>query len=110
MATITDKQMNAKPAKPTWLIEDAPRGCGRFMARLRPNGERHFYFRYTNSNSERVFLPLGIYDQAGVDGLTLKEARLKAGELSRLYQSGIRDLREHIQAEEDARASANEAE
>ncbi|MBW0961619.1 hypothetical protein KX778_24220, partial [Escherichia coli] len=78
------------------------------MARLRPNGERHFYFRYTNSNSERVFLPLGIYDQAGVDGLTLKEARLK--ELSRLYQSGIRDLREHIQAEEDARASANEAE
>ena len=110
MATITDKQMSAKPAKPIWLIEDAPRGCGRFMARLRPNGERHFYFRYTNSKSERVFLPLGVYDQAGVDGLTLKEARLKAGELSRLYQSGIRDLREYIQTEEDARASANEAE
>lgn len=110
MATITDKQMAAKPAKPTWLIEDAPRGCGRFMARLRPNGERHFYFRYTSSSSERVFLPLGVYDPAGVDGLTLKEARLKAGELSRLYQSGIRDLREHIQAEEEARTAAREAE
>lgn len=110
MATITDKQMSAKLDKPTWLIEDAPRGCGRFMGRLRPNGERHFYFRYTNSSSERIFLPLGIYDPAGVDGLTLKEARGKAGELSRLYQSGIRDLREHIQAKEDARTAAREAE
>lgn len=110
MATITDKQMGAKVEKPSWLIEDAPRGCGRFMARLRPNGERHFYFRYTNSYSERVFLPLGTYDSAGIDGLTLKEARVKAGELSRLYQSGVRDLREHIQAEEHARISAMEAE
>lgn len=110
MATITDKQMSAKPDKPTWLIEDAPRGCGRFMARLRPNGERLFYFRYTSSSSERVFLPLGVYDPAGVDGLTLKEARSKAGELSRLYQSGIRDLREHMQAEDDARITAQEAE
>lgn len=110
MATITDKQMASKPAKPTWLIEDAPRGCGRFMARLRPNGERHFYFRYTNSSSERVFLPLGVYDPAGIDGLTLKEARAKAGELSRLYQGGVRDLREHFQAEEDARSVAREAE
>lgn len=110
MATITDKQMGAKVEKPSWMIEDAPRGCGRFMARLRPNGERHFYFRYTNSYSERVFLPLGTYDSAGIDGLTLKEARVKAGELSRLYQSGVRDLREHIQAEEHARISAMEAE
>lgn len=110
MATITDKQMSAKPDKPTWLIEDAPRGCGRFMARLQPNGERHFYFRYTNSGSERIFLPLGIYDPAGIDGLTLKEARMKAGELSRLYQSGIRDLREHLQAEENARIAVKEAE
>lgn len=110
MATITDKQMNAKPGKPTWLIEDAPRGCGRFMARLRPNGERHFYFRYTSSSSERIFLPLGVYDPAGVDGLTLKEARTKAGELSRIYQGGIRDLREYIQAEDDDRKAAREAE
>lgn len=110
MATITDKQMGSKPKKPLWLIEDAPRGCGRFMARLRPNGERHFYFRYTNSCGERIFLPLGIYDPAGADGLTLREARAKAGKLSRLYQGGIRDLREHIQADEDARTAAREAE
>ncbi|MDT4836445.1 Tyrosine recombinase XerD [compost metagenome] len=35
---------------------------------------------------------------------------MKAGELSRLYQSGIRDLREHIQAEENARVAEKEAE
>ena len=110
MATITDKQMNAKPAKPTWLIEDAPRGCGRFMARLRPDGERLFYFRYTDTSGGRVFLPIGAYDATGTDGLTLKEARTKAGEWSRLYQSGTRNLREHLDAEEAARIAARDGE
>lgn len=110
MATITDKQMSSKPTKATWLIEDAPRGCGRFMARLRPSGEQLFYFRYTDANGERVFLPIGPYDPSGTDGLTLKEARLKAGEWSRLYQSGLRNLREHLAAEEAARIATRDAE
>ncbi|MEW9929746.1 Arm DNA-binding domain-containing protein, partial [Pseudomonas putida] len=97
MATITDKQMAAKPAKPTWLIEDAPRGCGRFMARLRPNGERHFYFRYTNSSSERVFLPLGVYDPAGIDGLTLKEARAKDAPINLSCSRGKLQFSRHLQ-------------
>lgn len=110
MATITDKQMSAKPTKATWLIEDAPRGCGRFMARLRPSGERLFYFRYTDANGERVFLPIGPYDPNGIDGFTLKEARTRSGEWSRLYQSGVRNLREHLAAEEAARIAARDAE
>ena len=110
MATITDKQMSSKPNKATWLIEDAPRGCGRFMARLRPNGERLFYFRYTDAAGERVFLPVGIYDPNGVDGLTLKEARTKAGEWSRLYQSGSRNLRECLEAKVAARIATQDAE
>lgn len=80
------------------------------MARIRPNGERLFYFRYTDANSERVFLPIGTYDPSGTDGLTLKEARAKAGEWSRVYQSGIRNLREHLEAEEAARIAARDAE
>ncbi|WP_322002844.1 tyrosine-type recombinase/integrase [Marinobacter alexandrii] len=110
MGTITDKQMNSKPGKSIWLTEDAPRGCGRFMARILKSGDRLFYFRYTNSQGERVFLPIGNYDQSGKDGLTLREARTKAGELSRLYQAGIRDLREYQEAEEDARKATHEAE
>ncbi|MCR9189528.1 MAG: tyrosine-type recombinase/integrase [Alteromonadaceae bacterium] len=102
--------MNSKPGKSIWLTEDAPRGCGRFMARILKSGDRLFYFRYTNSQGERVFLPVGNYDQSGKDGLTLREARTKAGELSRLYQAGIRDLREYQEAEEDARKATHEAE
>lgn len=110
MGTITDKQMNSKPDKSVWLTEDAPRGCGRFMARILKSGDRLFYFRYTNSDGDRIFLPIGNYDQSGKDGLTLREARTKAGELSRLYQSGVRDLKEHLDAEEVARKAAHEAE
>jgi integrase len=110
MGTITDKQMNSKPEKSVWLTEDAPRGCGRFMARILKSGDRLFYFRYTNPRGERVFLPIGNYDQSGKDGLTLREARAKAGELSRLYQAGIRDLREHLDAEEAARKAKHDAE
>lgn len=110
MATITDKQMNAKPGKSVWLTEDAPRGCGRFMARILKSGEKLFYFRYTSSNGDRVFLPIGNYDQSGKDGLTLREARAKAGEYSRLYQGGTKDVKEHLEAEEAARKARREAE
>lgn len=110
MGTITDKQMTAKPDKSIWLTEHAPRGCGRFMVRLLKSGERLFYFRYTNLNGERIFLPIGTYDKAGRDGLTLKEARSRAGEYSRLYQSGIKDLKEHLVAEAEARRATHEAE
>lgn len=110
MGTITDKQINAKPGRSVWLTEDAPRGCGRFMARLLKSGDKLFYFRYTNSHGERFFLPIGNYDQSGKDGLTLREARNKAGEYSRLYQSGIRDIKEHLEAEEAVRKARHEAE
>jgi integrase len=110
MSTITDKQMNAKADKAAWLIEDAARGCGRFMARIRPSGERLFYFRYTDAIGKRVFLPIGSYDQSGINGLTLKEARTKAGEWSRLYQSGTRNLREHLESEETARIATRDDE
>lgn len=110
MATITDKQMSAQPSKMTWLIEDAPRGCGRFMARIRPNGERLFYFRYTSSTGDRDFLTIGVYDPTGTNGYTLKQARDIAGEWSRAYQAGARDLREHLEALEADRIAAREAE
>lgn len=94
---ITDKQMQAATAAgDIWLIEDGPRGTGRFVGRLTPKGERLFYFRYANSNGERVRLPLGAYDPTGRSGLTLRGGRERAAELSRLHQSGVRDLREHL--------------
>ena len=96
MSIITDKQMQtAVSDKDIWLIEDGARGTGRFVARITPKGERLFYFRYADSQVERVRLSLGAYDASGRSGLTLRVARERAAELSRLHQSGVRDLREH---------------
>lgn len=118
MAIITDKQMQTVPtARDIWLIEDGVRGTGRFVVRITPRGERLFYFRYADSKGHRVRLPLGAYDAAGRSGLTLRGARERAAELSRLHQSGVRDLREHLdlavsdakQRDADARREAAEA-
>ena len=97
MAIITDRQMQtAAAAKDVWLIEDGARGTGRLIGRITPPGQRLFYYRYTNSMGERVRLPIGAYDQSGRAGVTVRAARERAGELSRLHQSGIKDLREHL--------------
>jgi integrase len=61
-----------------------------------------FVFRYTSASGKRDLLTIGTYDPKGVDGLTLEEGRRKAGEWVRLYQSGVRNLREHF---EDAAAA-----
>lgn len=107
MGVITDKQIQAKPeAKDIWLIEDGPRGAGRFVARITPSGERCFYYRYTDSKGERVRLPVGSFDPNGAPGLTLKQARTKADEFAAIYLSGRRDLREYLaQQQGDARAA-----
>jgi integrase len=100
VTTITDREMQANAmGENVWLAEDAPKGHGRFMARITRTGDRLFYFRYTGPEGKSVFLPIGGYDAKGKSGLTLKDARVKAGELSRLYVSGVKDLKGHIDAE-----------
>lgn len=111
MGEITDRQLNTKPTdKDIWLNESAPKGHGRFIARITPAGDRLFYFRYTDSTGKRVRLPLGAYDRDGTTGSTLKAARQKARELADLYLSGISNLREHLEAEQTARIAARDAE
>lgn len=86
MGIITDKQMGSKPAnRDLWLTEDAPRGAGRFVARITRSGDRLFYFRYTASDGSRQWLAVGQYDPSGRAGLTLADARQKAGGYSKLY-------------------------
>lgn len=103
MSVITDKQMQAAAAATDiWITEDGPRGTGRFLGRITPRGERAFYFRYTTSNGSRDTLSVGVYDPKGRAGLKLSDARAKADQWSKLYQSGIKDLRGHFaQAEAD---------
>lgn len=101
MQNITDRSMQASPSSTDrWLTQPFKRGAGTFVGRITPAGERLFYFRYTDSQGRRPFLPLGSYHPKGTGGgLTLADAFLKATELSKLYQSGVRDLREHFAQE-----------
>lgn len=103
MSVITDKQMQASATSADiWITEDGPRGAGRFLGRITPRGERAFYFRYTASDGSRDTLPIGIYDPKGRAGLKLADARAKASQWSKLYQSGVKNLRVHFaQAEAD---------
>lgn len=112
MANITDRQMTAKPgSSDKWLSEVAIWGHGSLVARITPSGERLFYFRYTNSSSERITLPVGTYSRAGSEGtMTLAEAGQRANVLAGLHKSGIKDLKEHLDAEEASRVAARDAE
>jgi integrase len=111
MGVITDKQLQSRAgATDTWLIEDGPRGAGRFVARITPAGERLFYYRYTDSKGVRVRLPIGSFDPKGTSGLTLKAARARADQFAKIYLSGQRDLREFLEtSQRDAQAAQAKA-
>lgn len=112
MAKITDRQITAKPGiSDKWLSEVAIWGHGSLVARITPSGERLFYFRYSNSSGERVTYPIGTYSRDGHEGtMTLAEAGQRAKELAGLHKTGIKDLREHFEAEEATRIAARDAE
>lgn len=88
---LTDRGIAAlKPGE--WAFDPAPRGAGQLQVRRLAGGELTFYFRYTGPGDKRDRLIIG-------SGLTLADARQKAGVLSRRYQGGERDLRTALDAE-----------
>lgn len=106
-SVITRLAIEAEPTNSDqWLTQPFKRGAGVFLARITPTGERLFYFRYTDDKGRRPFLPIGPYHPKGINGLTLAEAYRRATELSTLYQSGVRNLREHFDREADDRQRA----
>lgn len=93
-------QRDVQTLKPGESASDpAARGAGRLQARRTASGSVVFYYRYTAPDGVRVRLPMGTFDLHGRGGLTLEEARRAAGELSRRYQAGERDLRAVLDAE-----------
>ncbi|ABE43268.1 tyrosine-type recombinase/integrase [Polaromonas sp. JS666] len=114
MTTWTIKTVDAAIRKAkkdecdVWLTEARPRGEGRLRLRARPGGHVLFYFRYSCEGTQHQ-LDLGTYDESGRAGLTLGAARASAGELSRLYQSGVRNLHSHLAHERAAQRALIEA-
>lgn len=85
-----------------WAADPAARGAGRLQVRRLANGSAAWYYRYTAPSGARDRLPLGA-------DLSLADARRIAAELSRRYQSGDRDLRATLDAEERERQRQREA-
>lgn len=84
-----------------WRSDGGARGSGRLIARRRAGGV-FFSFRYSPRTGEEDALPIGEFDEAGRNGMTLVQARAAAGELAKLYRSGTRDLRGHLERERAA--------
>jgi integrase len=104
---VTIKALRAlKPG--VWLSDGGARGAGTLVFR-RSGGLVRAYFRHTQTDGNRYALPLGHFDEEGRNGLSLTEARAKAGELSKLYLSGVKDLRVHLEAESAVRQAAENA-
>ena len=102
--------MQGKPkATDVWLTDSMTRGAGALVGRLTPAGERLFYFRHTDSAGARRLLPIGPYHAKGDAGLSLMQARDRARELSTLYRSGVKGLREHFLRLEEGRRHTEEA-
>ncbi|MFZ5600876.1 MAG: tyrosine-type recombinase/integrase [Pseudomonadota bacterium] len=103
--------MNAKPgAKERWISESLIWGHGSLAARITPSGERLFYFRYVNTQGERITLPLATYDRDAAKAktdhpllerigktLTLSDARSLGNELAEIHKGITRDVAEHLE-------------
>ena len=111
---ITAREIDAATSKArssrkdVWLTDPGVRGRGRFTIRCTPSGARICMYRYTCADGTRDILKVGDYDPHGVVGLTLHEAREKAGELVRLTGAG-NNVRVFLQEREEAKAAAAEA-
>lgn len=112
MPKITEKAMNKKPGTvDTWISETAIWGHGSLVARITKRSERLFYFRYVDSNEKRITFPIGTYSREEQLGfLTLVQARLKSQELAGLHKQGIKDIKEHLEAEESSKTAKRDAE
>ncbi len=91
-----------------WLTDPGARGQGRFTVRCTASGARVCMFRHTRTDGTREILKVADYDPRGVRGMTLQEAREKAGEFAKLGAGGV-DLRECFAARASAEAAAAEA-
>jgi len=100
----TQRLAGLEPGKS--VADPAPRGAGRLVATRLPSETVVFYYRHTKPDGTRDRLSLGPYDPNGRTGLKLAVARAKAGELSRRYVGGDRNLRESLAVESGAKITA----
>lgn len=105
---LTIKELRAlKPGE--WRTDGGARGAGTLVFHASTSGKISAYFRHAVLPGKRYDLPLGLFDESGRMGSTLVDLRARAGELSKLYQAGLKDLRAHLESQENAARAAEEA-
>jgi integrase len=98
---ITTNALRTKwRGKDRWLGDETPRGAGKLIARIVPDAVL-LYFQYFDKGKKKL-LALGEYEESGVRGLSLTQARDRAGMFSKLYRSGTTDLHDHLEREREA--------
>ena len=111
---ITAREIGAGTSKAraggrdVWLTDPGARGQGRFTIRCTPAGARVCMYRYTRVDGTRDTLKVADYDPRGVTGMTLHEARERAGELARMAGVG-KNLRATLDEQNEAKVAAAEA-
>lgn len=101
--TFTDAFLRGlKPkAKPYKLAESAPRGEGRLIVRVQPNGAKECFYRYRAAGGDTV-LSVGRFDPTGRKGKTLAELRQSATKVRKI-QRDTGDAKAHLKAEAQRR-------
>jgi integrase len=94
------EQLRKQPNK--WLTTSLNHGHGSLAFRGLSKGNISVYYRYSDAGKQQSPMKIGMYDRKGVDGLTLKECRVKAGELSMNHAGGITALKEHVEAKAES--------
>lgn len=80
----------ATPSKTTiWLSDDhGTRSTGRLLLRISPSGVKRFYWRFHDSDGDRLTLPIGLYSRTSKEGyFTLQEARLAGRAVAAAHES-----------------------
>ena len=93
-----------------WLTDSSRQwGAGRLPVRISANGNKQFYFRYSNGPDERRYVPMLPFGREPRDGhLTLAQAREKATAYSVIYRT-TKDVRGHLDKLERERKKAEAA-
>lgn len=105
---LTIKEIRAlKPGE--WRTDGGARGAGTLVFHASSSGRVSAYFRHTLPTGKRYDMPLGLFDETGKAGATLTILRERAGELSRMYQGGVKDLKAHFDEQARLKTEAEEA-
>lgn len=84
------------------------KGSGVLAFRRGQSGALLAYFRFTRANGGRGAYPIGQLAERGRAGLTLAEARDKAGELATIYLAGHKDIDTYLESRERQEREAAE--